>query len=204
MMGKESNRYAVGCKGLPLPAQPVTLPRDMAEFSRNLWAPWRMEYIRSLGPGRPDEGCFLCRYAASPDSDGANHVIWRGTCCLTTFNSFPYNSGHLLVAPLAHAGDLDGMDDGTLDELIRQVRDAKRLLAAVLAPQGFNVGMNFGKCAGAGLPGHLHVHIVPRWEGDTNFMPVVGDTRVIPESIAAICGRMREVAAGLGLPAVRP
>ena len=95
------------------------------------------------------------------------------------------------------------MDDAGLGELIRQVRDAKRLLTAVLGPQGFNVGMNFGHCAGAGLPGHLHVHIVPRWEGDTNFMPVVGDTRVIPESIAVIHHRMREVAIESGLPAVR-
>ena len=162
-----------------------------------------MEYIRSLGGNRPEEGCFLCRYAASPENDRQNHVIWRGRCCLTTFNSFPYNSGHLLVAPLAHVADLDLLEDLGLDELIRQVRDAKRLLTAVLGPQGFNVGMNFGKCAGAGLPGHLRVHIAPRWEGDTNFMPVLGDTRVIPESIAAIRDRMREAAVGLGLPAVR-
>jgi len=162
-----------------------------------------MEYIRSLGGERPDDGCFLCRYAASPEADGENHVIWRGARCLTTFNSFPYSSGHLLVAPLGHVSDLDLMDDPALDELIRQVRDAKRLLTAVLEPQGFNVGMNFGKCAGAGLPGHLHVHIVPRWEGDTNFMPVVGDTRVIPESLTAIHARMREAAGGLGLPGVR-
>ncbi|HPD29255.1 MAG TPA: HIT domain-containing protein [Phycisphaerae bacterium] len=175
----------------------------MAEFSRNLWAPWRMEYIRSLGGDRPDNGCFLCRYAATPQADGENHVIWRGSCCLTAFNSFPYNSGHLLVAPLGHVADLDLMDDVSLSELMCQIRDAKRLLTAVLAPQGFNIGMNFGKCAGAGLPGHLHVHIVPRWEGDTNFMPVVGDTRVIPESLAAIHDRMKAAAADLGLPGIR-
>lgn len=162
-----------------------------------------MEYIRSLGGEETDAGCFLCRYAANPACDGENHVIWRGRCCFTTFNSFPYNSGHLMVAPLAHVADLEAMDDPALDELIRQIRDARRLLVAVLSPQGFNVGMNFGKCAGAGLPGHLHAHIVPRWEGDTNFMPVLGDVRVIPESIRAIHERMREVAAGLGLPAVR-
>lgn len=175
----------------------------MPESSRNLWAPWRMEYIRSLGGDKADEGCFLCRYVASPESDGPHRVVWRSGRCLTVFNGFPYNSGHLLVAPLAHVADLEAMEDEALDELIRQVRDAKRLLTAVLSPQGFNIGMNFGKCAGAGLPGHLHVHIVPRWEGDTNFMPVVGDTRVIPESIKAIHDRMREVAPGLGLPTVR-
>jgi ATP adenylyltransferase len=175
----------------------------MAESNRNLWAPWRMEYIRSLGADQTGEGCFLCGYAADPEADAAHHVIWRGRSCLTTFNSFPYSTGHLLVAPLSHVPDLDGLDEPSLTELICQTRDAQKLLAAVLLPQGFNVGMNFGRCAGAGLPGHLHVHIVPRWEGDTNFMTVVGDTRVIPESIGAIRDRMRELAPGLGLPAVR-
>jgi ATP adenylyltransferase len=201
-MGRESNRFGARWEGLPLCYQAVRLLSRMAEFSRNLWAPWRMEYIRSLGVDRPDEGCFLCRYAASPGCDGENNVIWRGERCMTTFNSFPYNSGHLLVAPLAHVADLDAMDGASLDELIRQIRDGKRLLTAVLGPHGFNVGMNFGRCAGAGLPGHLHAHIVPRWEGDTNFMPVLGDTRVIPESITAIRNRMCEVAVGLGLPAI--
>jgi len=175
----------------------------MAEFNRNLWAPWRMGYIRSLSDGSADDGCFICGYGDAPDADGHNHIIWRSERCLTFFNSFPYCNGHLLVAPLAHVADLDDLDGATLDELFRQVRDAKRLLAATVEPQGFNIGMNFGRCAGAGLPGHLHVHIVPRWEGDTNFVPVFSDTRVIPESIEAMHKQMRKVAETIGLPPVR-
>lgn len=162
-----------------------------------------MEYIRSLNKDGDECGCFLCRYAETPDRDPENHVVWRGDTCLTTFNRFPYCNGHLLSAPLAHVADLDGLDDATLNELIRQVRDARRLLAETTGAQGFNIGMNFGRCAGAGLPGHLHVHIVPRWEGDTNFMPVLGDLRVISQSIEALLRQMRESAPGLGLPPVR-
>jgi len=162
-----------------------------------------MEYIRSLADENEDGGCFLCKYAANPDSDSENHVIWRGPACLTVFNRFPYSNGHLLVAPLGHEADLDDLEEAVLDELIRQVRDAKRLLARTTSAHGFNIGMNFGRCAGAGLPGHLHVHVVPRWEGDTNFMPVVGDTRVISQSINALHQQMREASAELGLPPVR-
>ncbi|HSW46570.1 MAG TPA: HIT domain-containing protein [Phycisphaerae bacterium] len=173
----------------------------MAEQNQNLWAPWRLEYIQALAG--TDDGCFLCRYAAQPEQDGRNRVIWRGATCLTIFNQFPYNNGHLLIAPLAHLADLEQLDDPTLDELIRTVRDAKRLLQETLAAHGFNVGMNFGRCAGAGLPGHLHAHIVPRWDGDTNFMAVVGNTRVISQSIEALREQMRQVAASRGLPPVR-
>ena len=162
-----------------------------------------MEYIRLLNEDGNDDQCFLCRYAGAPDLDAEHHVVWRGRTCLTVFNRFPYTNGHLLTAPLAHLGDLDELDDATLDELIRQVRDARRLLAASIGPQGFNIGMNFGRCAGAGLPGHLHAHLVPRWEGDTNFVAVLSDARVISQSIEELHQKMREAAQGLGLPAVR-
>lgn len=178
----------------------------MAEFNDNLWAPWRSQYIHGLGekPG-PEAGddCFLCRYAANPDQDEANHVLWRSDCCLTTFNTFPYCNGHLLIAPLAHVPTLDELDDAALSNLFRTVRDAQRLLAATTSAHGYNVGMNFGRCAGAGLPGHLHVHIVPRWDGDTNFMSVFADTRVISESMDALRERMRQVTDQLGLPPIR-
>ena len=204
MMGGESSRSDRMCQTLAVePAGPVHCPEIMGEFNQNLWAPWRMEYIRSLREVADGDNCFLCQYAARPDEDAAHHVVWRGPTCLTVFNRFPYSSGHLLIAPLAHLADLDDLDDAALDELIRQVRDAKRLLGAVIEAHGFNVGMNFGRCAGAGLPGHLHVHVVPRWEGDTNFMPLLSDTRVIPQSIEAIHRQMRERSEGLGLPAVR-
>lgn len=173
----------------------------MGEHSENLWAPWRMEYIRELA-GK-DDGCFLCRYAGAPEQDARNRVIWRGPTCLTTFNQFPYNNGHLLIAPLAHKANLEELDDNCLSELIRTVRDAQRLLKATISPHGFNVGLNFGRCAGAGLPAHLHVHVVPRWDGDTNFMAVVGNSRVISQSIEALLALMRTAANDLGLPPVR-
>ena len=110
---------------------------------------------------------------------------------------------HLMVAPLGHLAELEDLGKESMVELIGQVRDAKRLLTKTISPHGFNVGMNFGRCAGAGLPGHLHVHVVPRWDGDTNFMPVLGDVRVIPQSIEEIYGLMREAVGDLGLPPVR-
>ncbi len=161
-----------------------------------------MVYIRSLSD-QDQGGCFLCRYAACPEQDATNHVIWRGPSCLTTFNTFPYSSGHLLVTPQTHLADIDDLDERTLHELMGQVKDAKRLLKEVVKAQGFNIGMNFGRCAGAGLPGHLHVHVVPRWEGDNNFMAVVGDVRVVSQSIDDLRAEMKRTAAELGLPEIR-
>jgi ATP adenylyltransferase len=174
----------------------------MGETNKNLWAPWRLEYVSALS-SEDDAGCFLCRYAETPDEDSQNLVIWRSERCLTLFNRFPYANGHLLIAPRAHRPELHDLDEPTLDELIRLTRDAQRLLREVTNCHGSNVGMNFGKCAGAGLPGHLHVHIVPRWEGDINFMTVLSDTRVIPQSIDAIRECMAQAVARLGLPAIR-
>lgn len=174
----------------------------MGEFNNNLWAPWRLEYVQSLC-GKDDTDCFLCAYANRPENDAVNLVIWRGERVLTLFNRFPYANGHLLVAPIGHQADLEELDEPTLGELIHSVRDAKRLLQAVTCCHGLNIGMNFGRCAGAGLPGHLHVHLVPRWEGDTNFMPVLADTRIIPQSIEDLRARMIDAARSLGLPAVR-
>ncbi len=178
----------------------------MGEVNRNLWAPWRMEYIHILNDqnaGRADTDCFLCRYAVDPQADAENLVIWRSQRSLTLFNRFPYANGHLLVAPLGHVGTLFDLAEDVLDEVMHQVRDAQRLLYGVTGCQGCNVGINFGRCAGAGVPGHLHVHLVPRWEGDINFMPVLADTRVIPEAIEALRVRMRTAVGDLGLPAVR-
>lgn len=176
----------------------------MAEQNRNLWAPWRLEYIHSLHDEETEpKGCFLCQYAQHPEADARQYVIWRQKYCFTLFNRFPYSNGHLLIAPYAHVATLDQLEEPALTELICQVRDAQRLLQATTSAQGYNMGMNLGRCAGAGLPDHLHLHIVPRWEGDTNFMPVIGDTRVIPQSIEALMNLMREAAPKLGLPPVR-
>jgi ATP adenylyltransferase len=175
----------------------------MAEKNQNIWAPWRMEYIEALVEGDEDPGCFLCRYAGSPDKDREYRVIWRDETCLTVFNKFPYTNGHLLIAPIEHTADLTDLTDEALAAFFRTVRDAKRLLGEVTQAQGFNVGMNFGRCAGAGLPDHLHAHIVPRWSGDTNFMPVLGDVRVIPQSMDALIQKMRVAVDTLGLPEIR-
>ncbi len=150
-----------------------------------LWAPWRMAYIENLAGEPASEGCFLCRYAEQPERDADNLVLARSETAIVLLNRYPYNNGHLLIAPLAHRGQLEDLSDAVLTELTLRIRDAKRVLERVLSAQGFNVGMNLGRCAGAGLPDHLHWHIVPRWGGDTNYMSVVGDTRVIPQALSA-------------------
>jgi len=158
----------------------------MAEFNRNLWAPWRMEYIRSLDGETDGDTCFLCRYWSDPAGDRANHVIWRGRSAFVCMNRFPYTNGHLLIAHATHKGELTDLADEDLVELTRMIRDAVALLRETVHAQGFNIGYNVGVCAGAGLPGHLHAHVVPRWAGDTNFMAVLGDTRVVPDSLDAL------------------
>lgn len=156
----------------------------MAEFQHNLWAPWRMEYIDSLG-GPKQDTCFLCDAREHPEADAGNLVLWRGAQTLVLLNRFPYASGHTLIAPLAHVGDLDMLDDATLLDLVQWTRRVRRVLEAGLRAEGFNIGINLGRCAGAGLPGHLHIHVVPRWSGDTNFMPVLGNARVMPQALEA-------------------
>ena len=166
------------------------------ERSRNLWAPWRMEYINELADS--DRSCFLCRYRDDPGNDRANLVLWRRPNAMVLMNRFPYTGGHLLVAPLAHVGTLHDLDEPALCELMTSLRDSQDLVSEVLHPDGFNMGLNFGRCAGAGLPGHLHLHVVPRWEGDTNFMTVLGDVRVIPEALQPLYGRLRQQADAMG------
>ncbi len=155
----------------------------MADFNRNLWAPWRMEYLRSLGEELQEDGCFLCRYWAHPDDDRENRVLWRTRSTFAVMNRFPYTNGHLLVAHAHHTGDLVGLSEDDMVEMTRMIRDCLVVLQGSLSPHGFNIGYNIGRCAGAGLPDHLHAHIVPRWSGDTNFMAVLGDSRVIPDAL---------------------
>ncbi len=178
------------------------MTHESSERKTNLWAPWRMAYIRELDGG--GDGCFLCDYREQPQRDAENLVLWRGTHTLAVLNRFPYTGGHMLVAPLAHVGDLRDLDDAVLLELMQMIRDGETILRKAIGPQGFNVGINIGAAAGAGLPGHLHVHIVPRWGGDTNFMAVLGDIRVIPESLEVLYANLRTAAAELGLPKAAP
>jgi ATP adenylyltransferase len=143
-----------------------------------------LPYIVSTKDERP-AGCFLCRYVQQ-DRDAENFVVARGRTTVVVLNRFPYNNGHLLVAPVAHKANLDELDDGELLECMHDVRRMTQALRRIMNPDGFNIGLNLGQVAGAGLPGHLHWHIVPRWSGDTNFMSVVGAINVIPQSLEAL------------------
>lgn len=170
------------------------------ERHRNLWAPWRMEYIDALS--EPPGACFLCRYAQEPAADERNWVLWRGTRCLAMLNRFPYTGGHSMIAPYAHVADVADLDAETMLEILRLLRDTQRILKKAVNAEGFNIGINIGRCAGAGLPGHLHVHVVPRWSGDTNFMSVFGGARVIPQSLDALYQALRRAAEDLKLPSL--
>ncbi len=156
--------------------------------NEQIWAPWRLSYIKADKSPKP--GCFLCEYR-DDDQDAENLVVLRGTTSFVVMNRFPYNNGHLLVAPLAHKASLQELEDDELLECGKQLQQMTKLLAELMQPQGFNVGLNLGECAGAGLPGHLHWHIVPRWSGDTNFMPVISDTNVIPQALTALYELLR-------------
>ncbi len=150
----------------------------------SLWAPWRLDYIVTTDN---DDGCFLCRYRdADPTEDAGLLVIGRGEHTMTVINRFPYTNGHLLVAPREHVGDLVDLDPAVVAECVGELQRWTQRLRETMAPDGFNIGLNLGRVAGAGLPDHLHWHIVPRWEGDTNFMPVLGKTNLIPQSLDSL------------------
>ena len=149
-----------------------------------LFAPWRMEYIGGVDDTRDE--CFLCAAAAAePGSDEARRrlMVARSEASVAVLNRFPYNNGHLLVAPADHVANLSDLDDAGLADLMKLAIRMQGLLEEVVHPHGFNMGLNIGRVAGAGLPGHLHFHIVPRWDGDTNFMPVLADEKVIPQHL---------------------
>lgn len=151
----------------------------------HLWAPWRSAYI---GRGAP-EGCIFCDKPRVGD-DRASRIIARAATCFSMLNRFPYNGGHLMVAPFRHAAGLEELAPEELLGLATMVRDSVALLKRALSPEGFNVGINLGGVAGAGVPGHVHIHVVPRWQGDTNFMPVTAGTRVVSHSLDEIYARL--------------
>ena len=144
----------------------------------HLWAPWRMEYVKIA----KEEGCILCRKPLE-SNDPANYILHRGRHNFIIMNSYPYNTGHLMVAPNRHVADLEGLTDEELGEHYRLVQHSIVVLKQVLEPEGFNIGMNLGRIAGAGVDKHIHTHIVPRWGGDTNFMPVIANTDVVNEAL---------------------
>lgn len=158
-----------------------------------IWAPWRAQYIRANSESSEPRGesCFLCRAIASND-DRENFLVWRGDHSVVMLNRFPYNTGHLLIAPRVHRGTLGELTGSDLVEPIETVRMMIEVLDRLMRPQGYNVGLNQGSAAGAGLPGHLHWHVVPRWDGDTNFMPVLANAKVIVESLYEYYDRLVE------------
>ena len=162
-----------------------------------LWAPWRMEFIQGRGqndlPEKPTDGflpgaerdCFICQGVADP-SEKRRYVVELNDHCITILNRFPYNNGHLLVAPKEHLANLEDLRGEVEIAILHTIRRMVDALKKTLVPHGFNVGINLGRTAGAGLPGHLHWHIVPRWNGDTNFMPVLGAGKIIPQSLDSL------------------
>jgi ATP adenylyltransferase len=148
---------------------------------RPLWAPWRIEYI--TGPKSAE--CIFCAAARRTDGGPAEYPLDRARRCFTMLNAFPYAPGHLMVAPIRHVDSLEQLDDEELLELMRLARRGTGALRAAMTPDGFNVGLNLGTVAGAGIADHLHLHVVPRWQGDTNFMPLLADTHVIPQALQA-------------------
>ena len=154
----------------------------------SLHAPWRIEYILARKP-ELKEGLFA-RIAQSSD-DAANLVIVRDRSCFALLNRYPYNGGHLMVVPYKEVPDMNGLTDDELADLWKLVRRCTNALTAAMKPDGFNIGINLGKVAGAGIADHLHIHIVPRWSGDTNFMPVIAHTGVVPDALNEIAANLR-------------
>ena len=137
-----------------------------------------------------NDGCIFCDHLAENDDEAAR-ILYRGQKSFVILNAFPYNTGHLMIAPLRHVGDLVHLEDDERSELIKMTSRSVEVVRGAMKPHGFNVGMNLGEVAGAGIPGHVHVHVVPRWGGDTNFMPVVGATKVLPEMLADTDAKLR-------------
>lgn len=160
---------------------------------KNLWAPWRMEYILSDGN---EEGCILCP-GSDRSRDEERLILYAGSLSMIIMNKYPYNNGHLLVAPVRHVSGLADLDHDEMLDLLSKVRQSTEILKGLMNPEGFNVGLNLGRVAGAGVEDHLHFHIVPRWNGDTNFMTVFGDVRVIPEHIKETYKKLRQKFQGI-------
>ena len=152
-----------------------------------LWSPWRMEYMETAG--KPD-GCIFCNHLAEGDDDAA-HIVYRGKTCFVLLNAFPYNTGHVMVAPLRHVGEPSEMSTDERADLFEVTNASIGVIRDAMKPEGFNTGMNLGAAGGAGIPGHLHMHVVPRWGGDTNFMPVTAQTKVLPEMLADTAAKLR-------------
>jgi ATP adenylyltransferase len=149
-----------------------------------LWAPWRMAYIQGIGESGKEAGCVFCVKPAERD-DRNNLILYRGKFCFVIMNRFPYNNGHLMVIPYRHLADIGLLNREESDELWDLICLSRKALTEAFHPDGFNIGINLGRSAGAGIDAHMHAHIVPRWNGDTNFMPVIGEVKVISQALEA-------------------
>ena len=149
--------------------------------NHRIWAPWRLEYVKDASKDVEDD-CIFCAKPAQ-ESDEENLIVHRGERCFVILNKFPYTNGHLMVAPYEHVGSLPALDSETVAEMMALAQRAMTVLEQTYSPHGYNVGFNQGRVAGAGVEHHIHMHVVPRWGGDTNFMPVLADTRVMPQSL---------------------
>jgi ATP adenylyltransferase len=160
-------------------------------MTEQLWAPWRLKYIEGADKA---QGCIFCDFPAQgPAEDARNLIVHRGPHAYIILNAFPYSNGHLMVVPFRHTDTLDDYTDAEMLDVMRLTRLSRRLLKATFKPDGFNLGVNMGRVSGAGIADHLHWHIVPRWNGDTNFMTVLADVRVIPESLTVVYERFQAV-----------
>lgn len=166
------------------------------EPMQRVWAPWRMEYIEQ---GERVPGCIFC-IKPSEGKDRENGIVYKGRTTFIMMNAYPYNTGHLMIAPYKHTADLYQLSDEELLEINHLVRYSVKLLQAAMGPDGFNLGVNLGRTAGAGIADHVHWHVVPRWNGDTNFMPVIGNAKVLPESLDATYDKLVRKIEELGEP----
>ena len=158
----------------------------------HLHAPWRIEYILAPKNNHPSDASIFSRIAQSNDDEG-NLVLIREKTCYALLNSYPYTGGHLMIVPYKQAPDFDGLTDDELADLLKLTRKCQNALKQVMRPEGFNIGVNLGKVAGAGIVEHLHIHVVPRWGGDTNFMAVLANTSVVPEALKEVAAKLRAV-----------
>lgn len=182
---EEITIHTVGAK---LPPRPLLLLPSLA--MDYLWTPWRYTYITTAAKdaGRP-EGCVFCELPKLPDEEAK--IVYRGEHCFVILNSFPYTSGHVMVVPFAHLDELQKLPEAAAQEMMALSQTMERVLRRVYTPDGINLGMNIGRAAGAGIAGHVHMHVLPRWLGDTNFMTVTGESRVLPEALEETWRKIR-------------
>ncbi|MFQ3609920.1 MAG: HIT domain-containing protein [Fimbriimonadales bacterium] len=157
-------------------------------MSERLWAPWRMQYVSTAN--QPSEGCIFCTKPAEP-RDAENLIVARSSLCFAILNLYPYTSGHLMVVPYRHTSDFASLSPDESLDLFQLAQHCVRALEHTYRPDGFNIGFNLGRSAGAGIEGHLHMHIVPRWHGDTNYMTTIGEVRVLPETLEQTYERLK-------------